>query len=245
MKTGRIAAAQMPEILDDVSTAIGQLVEVSAKAEAEGASLLVFPECYLQGYLVAEHDARRVSFDLASEAFKALLSRFPRTGPTIVAGLIEADAGKLFNTAIVVEQGELIGRYRKMHLLPGEHAFSPGNEMPSFEADGLRFGINICYDTNFPDAARKVKQSGATLIVCCANNMMMRSKAEVLKDVHNAERAYRCRETGLWLVSSDVTGERDGRISWGPSAVLSPTGEVVAQLSLDQPGLLTFDLPVE
>jgi len=45
------------------------------------------------------------------------------------------------------------------------------------------------------------------------------------------------------LVSADVTGERDGRISWGPTAVLNPVGEVVAQLPLEQPGLLVFDIP--
>ena len=64
------------------------------------------------------------------------------------------------------------------------------------------------------------------------------------KDKHNQVRGERCRETGLWLVSADVIGERDGRIAWGPTAVLNPAGEVVAQLPLDRPGLLLFDLPV-
>jgi predicted amidohydrolase len=48
---------------------------------------------------------------------------------------------------------------------------------------------------------------------------------------------------GLWLISSDVTGERDGRIAWGPTAVLNPEGQVVAQLPLEEPGLLVFDFP--
>jgi predicted amidohydrolase len=47
----------------------------------------------------------------------------------------------------------------------------------------------------------------------------------------------------LWLISSDVTGERDGRIAWGPTAVLDPDGQVVAQLPLEEPGLLIFDFP--
>jgi predicted amidohydrolase len=42
-----------------------------------------------------------------------------------------------------------------------------------------------------------------------------------------------------------VTGERDGRIAWGPTAVLDPQGRVVAQLPLDEPGLLVFDLSIE
>jgi predicted amidohydrolase len=73
--------------------------------------------------------------------------------------------------------------------------------------------------------------------------MLLRKTAEALKDVHNSVRGDRCRETGLWLISADVTGERDGRISWGPTAVLNPTGEVVAQLPFGNPGLLVFDIP--
>jgi predicted amidohydrolase len=73
--------------------------------------------------------------------------------------------------------------------------------------------------------------------------MCRRKTAEALKDAHNAIRGERCRETGLWLVSADVTGERDGRIAWGPTAVLNPAGEVVAQLPLESTGLLVFDIP--
>jgi predicted amidohydrolase len=244
MTTVRIAAAQTPEFRDDLFASLSHLNEVSASAAAQNVSLLVFPEGYLQGYMLNEQDARGVALDLSSSAFETLLGRFPKSGQMIVVGLTEVDGGKLFNTAIVVRRGELIGRYRKIHLLAAERAFSPGHEIPVFGIDGLRFGINICYDTNFPETAQMVAEAGASLIVCCANNMMSRNKADAFREVHNEERANRCRETGLWLVSSDVTGERDGMVSWGPSAVLSPTGEVVVQLPLGQPGLLTFDVPM-
>jgi predicted amidohydrolase len=158
-------------------------------------------------------------------------------------GLIEAEAGRLFNTAIVLEHGKVVGRYRKAHLLGGEKIFDAGNESPVFHMSGLRFGINICYDTNFPEAARQIADAGGSLIVCPANNMLRHAVAVTFKDVHNAVRGERCRETGMWLLSADVTGERDGRVSWGPTAVLSPAGEVVAQLPLGESGLLVFDIP--
>jgi predicted amidohydrolase len=113
-----------------------------------------------------------------------------------------------------------------------------------YEVQGLRFGINICYDSNFPELARDVADTGASLIVCPANNMMSLVVAEAWKLKHNPIRGERCRETGLWMISADVTGERDGRVAWGPTAVLDPTGAVAAQLPLGEPGLLTFDLPL-
>ena len=243
MNTVRVAAAQTVEFREDIEAALNCVTAVAARAEAKGASLLCFPEGFLQGYLTDETLARRNALDLASPAFKAVLNRFPKTGPMMVMGLIEAEEGRLFNTAIVVDHGALIGRYRKAHLLRGEQIFNAGSDSHVFEISGLRFGVNICYDTNFPEGARKVADLGASLIVCPANNMHHRKTAESLKYLHNSVRAERCRETGLWLVSADVTGERDGRISWGPTAFLNPAGEVVAQLPLEKTGLLVFDVP--
>ncbi|HEX2561779.1 carbon-nitrogen hydrolase family protein [Phenylobacterium sp.] len=239
----RIAAAQTPEFREDVDGALAHASATIDEAHARGAALLCFPEGYLQGYLTEEAAARRCALDLASPEFEAVLARLPRSGLTVVMGLIELDADHLFNTAVVVCDGALLGRYRKTHLLRGERAFTPGDEAPIFQTGGLRFGINICYDTNFPEAARKVADGGAQLIVCPANNMMPRPTAETWKHEHNRARGARCIETGLWLLSADVTGERDGRIAWGPTAVLGPTGAVAAELPLGAPGLLVFDLP--
>jgi len=260
MKTVRIAAAQTVEFWEDIEAALNCVADFAARAETEGAALLCFPEAFLQGYLTDGDAPRRNALDLTSPTFKAVLNRFPKTRPMIVVGLIEVQDGRLFNTAIVVDRGTLIGRYCKAHLFGGEHifdagsgnkvrlfgsenCFDTGSDSHVFEVDGLRFGINICFDTNFPEAARRVADLGASLVVCPANNMCRRKTAQALKNVHNAVRGERCRETGLWLVSADVTGERDGRISWGPTAVLNPAGEVVAQLPLEKTGLLVFDIP--
>ncbi|MDP1577443.1 MAG: carbon-nitrogen hydrolase family protein [Cypionkella sp.] len=239
----RIGVTQTPEYRNDTSGAIAHLVEVSARAAATGVSLLVFPEGYLQGYLLGEQEIRAAALSLSSPAFEDVLAQFPSSGPVMVVGLIEEEAGSFFNTAIIVKARRLIGRYRKKHLLSAERGYTSGNDCPIFEVDGLRFGISICYDTNFPDTARSIADAGASLIVCCANNMLPRAKAEIYRDVHNEERANRCRETGLWLASSDVTGERGDMVSWGPGAIITPAGEVVAQLALGEAGLLIFDVP--
>jgi predicted amidohydrolase len=244
MATHRIAAAQTPEFRGNVEQASRYLADVAGQSLAKGASLVCFPEGFLQGYLTDERPARDAAMDLGSSAFKGLLGRMPESGPMMVFGLIEVDDGSLFNTAVVVHRRALIGRYRKAHLLNRERWFDAGRTAGVFQVNDLRFGVNICHDTNFPAAAQDVATLGASLIVCPANNMLPRKAAEKWKALHNAIRAERCRETGLWLVSADVTGERDGCVSWGPTAVLTPEGEVAAQLPLDRPGLLVFDLPV-
>jgi predicted amidohydrolase len=242
-QTVRIAAAQTSEYREDIGAALACIVDTATLATAEGARLLCFPEGFLQGYLTDEASAQRVALDLSSPAFEIILNRLAKLEPMIVFGLIEVENGRLFNTAVVIERGILVGRYRKTHLLGGEKVFEAGADTPIFEIDGLRFGINICYDTNFPDGAQKIADLGAKLLVCLSNNMMRLERAEAFRELHNAVRGERCRETGLWLVSADVTGERGGRIALGPTAVLDPNGRVVAQLPLEAPGLLIFDIP--
>ena len=240
----RIAAAQTAEYRDEIDGAVACIAAFSARARDLGATLLCFPEGFLQGYPIDETSARRVALELTSAAFRTLLRRLPPQGPTMVVGMIEAEGSRLYNTAVVLARGQVLGRYRKSHLLRGEAVFAPGTDAPIFDVDGLRFGINICSDTNFPEAARRVAEQGASLIVCPANNMLPLPVAERYRDRHNAARGARCRETGLWLISADVTGERAGCAAFGPTAVLGPDGAVKARLPLGSPGLLVFDLPL-
>lgn len=239
----RIAAAQTPEFRQDTPGALAYLAGVMEEAHLERAALLCLPEGFLQGYLTDGEAARRNALDLRSPQFMNLLGQLPERAPITVVGIIEAEGDDLYNTAVVIFRRSVVGRYRKRNLLGGEGCFRPGAEAPTFVVEGLRFGINICFDTNFADAALSVAQQGASLLLCPANNMMPRQTATEWKDKHNAVRAERCRETGLWLMSADVTGARDGRVAWGPTAILNPAGEVVAQLPLDAPGLLVFDMP--
>jgi predicted amidohydrolase len=241
----RIAAAQTPVFWEDVAGALAYARGVIAEAQAAGASLLCFPEGFLQGYLVEPDAARRAALDLGSSAFADVVGQLPGFGPTLVLGLIEAEGERLYNTAAVIAGRRLIGRYRKTHLLKSETVFSPGEACPVFEVGDLSFGINICFDTNFPEAAQKVADQGARLLVCPANNMLPQDIALSWKDRHNPVRGERCRETGLWCLSADVTGARGDRVAWGPTALLDPQGEVVAQLPLDAPGLLVCSLPLD
>ncbi|MGP4804247.1 carbon-nitrogen hydrolase family protein [Agrobacterium cavarae] len=243
-QTVRIAAAQTPEFRLDVQAALSYAAGVFCEAEQQKARLLCFPEGYLQGYLLNVDDARAAALDLGSLEFAEALEAFPGSDMTIVMGMIERECDQLFNTAIIVRNRKVIGRYRKARLLRKESFFEAGTEPFVAFADGLSFGVNICCDTAFPEAARHVADLGGQLIVCPANNMLPLTRAVEFKDVHNIARGDRCRENNVWLVSADVTGQRDGNMAWGPTAIIDPSGQVVAQLPLEEAGLLIYDLPL-
>ena len=244
--TVKVAACQVPEIRADIDTALSWIERCAEDAAVEHVRLLCFPECFLQGYLInspeEEEQARRLALDLSSPAFDEILKRLASIKPMIVFGLIEADREAFFNTAVVVSRGQLLGKYRKRNLRFGECFFQPGISYPIFEVSGLKFGINICYDTNFPENAAALADRGADLIVCTANNMMPYDKAEKSKLLHNQVRSKRAKETGLWFISADITNERDGRISYGPTAIINPEGKVVDQIPLCEVGMVSVEI---
>jgi predicted amidohydrolase len=230
-RTVRVGGCQTPEILGDIEAAVGCIEAFARRPDSKGVDLLLFPECFLQGYLVEPEHVKRWALDLTTPSFQRVLDRLRPLRPSLVFGVIEQSGLCYFNTAVVVRRGVLEGFYRKAHLMAGERVFEPGTDYPTFDLHGLRFGINICHDTNFPQAANAVASQGARLLLVPSQNMMKRQAAETWKCRHNAIRAERVRETGMWLVSADVTGSRDeGRVAYGPTSIMNPDAEVVAQV---------------
>jgi 5-aminopentanamidase len=240
----RIGACQPPEILGDVDAAVRCIRGFCAQAKREGADLLLFPECFLQGYLVTEAHLRRHALDLRSARFRSVAARLADVAPVLVIGMIERSGGRLFNSAVVLDHGRVAGGYRKTHLTPGETLFCPGNEYPVFDVRGLRYGVNICYDTQFADAAARIACQQARVLLVPAENMMKRQTAETWKRKHSQIRAERARETGMWLISADVTGERgDTHVGYGPTSVMAASGKVVAQVPFMETGMVTAAIP--
>ena len=239
----RVGVCQTPEILGDVGAALACVEDFARRGDDRGVDLLVFPECFLQGYLPEPGHVSQQALDLGSPRFATVLRRLAAIEQTLVVGIIERGVGGYFNTAAVIVRGELAGSYRKVNLMPGETVFHPGDAHPIFTTRQVRFGINICSDAQVPGPAAQVAAQGARLLLVPAQNMMRHDTALRWKDRHQEIRIRRARETGMWLASSDVTGTRgDQRIGYGPTSVISPDGVVVAQVPLMTTGMAVADI---
>ena len=239
----RIGACQTPEILGDVAAAVQVVHDLAGQTDAAGVDLLLFPECFLQGYLVTEQHVHGQALEVGSPEFADVLASLAAIRQLLVVGVIERSGGSYYNTAFVLLGGRVLGGYRKTFLTDGESVFTEGDAYPVFNCGGVRFGINICYDTRFPQAAAAVAAGGARVLLVPAQNMMRRDKAFWWQDRHNQIRTQRVRETGMWLVSADVTGQRDAtRIGLGPTCVINPAGDVVAQVPPGKAGIAIAEI---
>jgi predicted amidohydrolase len=230
--TLKIATIQLPAEKFGVTT----IREGLQCADDEGVDIICFPEGYLNGYTRDERHARGVAIDLSSQKFSEMLTDLKGFTTWAIIGVIEIEDGKLFNTAIVVHKGKLLGKYRKTH--PQEGIFKAGTEYPVFDIKGHKFGINICYDANFPEASQKLAEQGAEIIFFPLNNVLPVASAEKWRHKHVENLIQRACETGAWVVSSDVTTRHDESTGYGCSAIVSPAGEVIEKIQELQQGFV-------
>lgn len=236
----RVATFQRQPLFDNIPGTVERLVADLAWCGTHNVELAVFPECYLQGYASDRATIARRAITLDGPEIAAVLSLLARGHTDIVLGLIEGPGEVFYNTAAVIRNGHIVGVYRKHHT--NEHGFDPGQDLPIFEFHGWRFGINICYDANFPDTAATLHQQGAQLICYPLNNMLSPVTAAQWRSKSIENLQARARETGCWVVSSDVTGECPGKMSYGCTAVVQPDGSVARQAQEGTEEALIFDL---
>jgi predicted amidohydrolase len=239
----KVAACQMPEVRRDSAAALALVRDYANAAATRGAALVCFPECFLQSYDVEESHVAETAIDLGAARFRRVLDELAGVEPVVVVGLIERDGGAFFNTAVAIERGRLVARYRKMRLLGGEQSvFARGAAPALFECGGMTVGLGICNDLNFAESIARSAAAGARVLACPCSNMLPRAAAEAWKLRHNEIRSRQARDHGLWIASSDIAAERDDRISYGPTAMINPGGTVVAQVPLLTTGMVVTEI---
>ena len=224
----RIAAFQRSPIFDDPDKAGKVVLRDLIWADEQGVDLAVFPESYLQGHSYDRSLIERRAVSLDSPVMRRFLDGASAIRATAILGLFERRGDSIFNSAMVIEGGRFAGVYAK--AFPIEDGCSPGTEYPVWLSGKWKFGINICNDMNYPQAAEQLTQQGANLI-CAPHNVMLRpEKAEAwrLRSVENLQAC--ARRTGCWIVSADVAGPgNDGWFSYGCTAIVRPDGMVASR----------------
>lgn len=203
------------------------------EARKRGARLAVLPELPLNRWCPStrepsEEDAEGPSgFRQAAQARAA-----SRAGLFLMGGAIvrDPDSGRRHNTALLWDpSGTVVASYRKLHL-PSEEGFwesdhyEPGVELPEVESvEGFPLGIQICSDVNRPQVTQVLGALGARAVVA-----PRATPPETYRRWRLVLRANAV-TSGLWVVSVNRSGPEPGTSIGGPSLVVAPDGQVVAE----------------
>ncbi len=240
MTTLRVATFQRRPLFDDITSTVERLLADLAWCDEQSVRLAIFPECYMQGYASDRDTIMRRALSLDSRVFAAILAQLARFQTAIVLGLIEKRDTAFYNTAVVIRCGSVVGTYVKCH--PNERGFDAGDTYPVFEVSDWPFGINICNDANYPNAALNISRQGARLLCYPLNNMLSPATATQWRQRSIENLQQRAVETGCWVVSSDVVGTNRDKMSYGCTCIVRPDGVVVQRAAEGVEEVVMFDL---
>ncbi len=220
-----------------------RILRAIEEAKAYGADIVAFPELTVTGYPPEDLllKPKFVEDNLAS------LGRLARSteGITAIVGFVDREKGALFNSAAVIEGGEVKGVYRKM-LLPNygvfdeKRYFSPGREAKVFRLGDFTFGISICEDVWFREGPTRTQAAKGAKVIFNINASPYHAGKILVREQIVRTRATKNR---LFLAYTNLVGGQDELVFDGQSMVLDPSGEVLGRAAAFREDLLVVDLP--
>ncbi|GAA3631328.1 carbon-nitrogen hydrolase family protein [Streptomyces chitinivorans] len=225
---------------------LAALDRAAREAAAGGARLLVASEMYLTGYAIGERVAELA--EPADGPGAAAVSRIAAEhGIAVAYGYPERDGDAVYNSAgLVGPDGTRLADYRKTHLYGGfeTSAFRPG-DTPVVQADldGVRVGMLVCYDVEFPENVRAHALAGTELLL--VPTALMRPY-EIVAETLLPARAF---ENQLYIAYANRCGTEGadgngggGAITFaGLSCLAAPDGTVRARAGAGE-DLITADV---
>ena len=236
----RIAALQMQAVAGDVEANLGRIEKAMRAASGQGAALLVAPELALQGYGAGTAMAA-LAEEPAGASWRRLAAVSQETGVAAIAGFAERGGNAVYNSALFVDGDKPPATYRKSHLYgPYERGlFRP--ETPAsciVEHGGLKLGILICYDVEFPENVRRLAMAGADAVLV-PTALPASDHDELIARKMIPVRAF---ENQIFVAYVNHCGS-DALSSYaGLSVIAAPDGSLLAQAGAQGEALLLADL---
>jgi predicted amidohydrolase len=259
-RTCVVAAGQIGPAADDKGKNLDTILALVDDAARAGADIVSLPELALTKYFGHRNtrDFAPLFDEVPGPHTRPVQERAARHRLTVILPLAERAGITLYNTAVVIgPDGTIQGRYRKMHL-PGSFPlreqgaftyerlyFTPGNlGFPTFDVGGLRLGLQLCHDRNFPEGYRLLALAGAELVFTPTNMPVVGSVWQ--SDIWETALRLRAYENGFFHVGVGKAGIEDGVAYVGDSIVVSPLGgTILARAKTDGTELVVAEIDLD
>ncbi len=203
--------------------------------------------------------ANQDSYDLISTLMQFLdTQNRPYVIGNSSARLLRDASGRLkrvdYNAVIVWDEGEFVGPYRKVHLVPftehfpferqlpwmyellinmDTHFWGQGDEFTVLDAAGVTFGTPICFEDTFGYLSREFVNRGAEVIVNLTNDLWSKSVVAAMQHMQMA--VFRTVENRRSMIRAT---------NGGMTVAIDPNGRILSMIPAFVEGYLVEDVPV-
>jgi predicted amidohydrolase len=239
----KIAGVQMDITLGQIDSNVEKMITFLKETTAAGAQLTIFPECAATGYCFESlEEAREYAQPIPGPVTEQMSRACADLNCFAIFGMLEANGIGIFNAAVLTGPDGVVGSYRKIHLpFLGADMFATFGDRP-FEvhaAGDLNVGMNICYDSAFPEASRVLAIQGADLIALPTN---WPPGAECISENAINTRAM---ENSVYYAAVNRVGTERGFTFIGRSRICAPNGTTLATGSGSEEEILYAEIDPE
>jgi 5-aminopentanamidase len=236
----RVALLQMSAAPGDVAANMASIARAAAEAANAGADLLIAPELATTGYGTGDA-IRDLAEARAGAQLTALSAVAAGSGLAIIAGFAERDGAQIYNSAAFLDGRAEPAVYRKSHLY-GDYErglFTPGDPCAAIVPwRGLKLGMLICYDVEFPENVRRLARAGADL-AAVPTALPESPQAAFIALQMIPVRAF---ENQIFVAYANHCGG-DARFAYaGLSHIAAPDGNTLAKASVAEAGIILADI---
>jgi len=228
----------------DKAQNLEQIRNLVAAAAKQGAELAVLPEFAIFTNPVIDESFVASAEELDGASVTALRQLSVEQNIAIIAGVHEPDGqGRMYNTLVGIQAGTIEAVYRKLHLYDAfgmqESTWVSRGEIQQpqlLEINGLKIGMQTCYDLRFPEVSRVLMDAGADVLALPADWV-----PGPLKEFHwNTLLRARAIENTAYVVAADQSAPTGS----GHSAIVDPMGIAIASIG-EEVGVAQAELKSE
>lgn len=252
----KVTIAQINTTNGDLAGNTRKIIQAIEKARSDGSNLVVFPEVVTHGYTSQDWFQDRDIIEHSADPLREIISA--TLGITAVVGTIrrnnDTNGRRLYNSAAVIHDGELIG-FADKSLLPeydvfdDPRYFEPSDHRRIFEINGVKLGVVVCEDfwndKTFwkerlyeNDPTDDVIAMGADIIVSVNASPYNKGKIRLRCDMV----AHRAKLQKKPIVFVNLVGGNDGIIFDGASLIADEEGDIILQASAFEEFVETVEL---
>jgi len=245
MKDLLVAVVCMHSEPGEVEKNLERMESFVREASERSAGAVLFPELSISGYTLKEPEK---IYDLARSGWivEKIVRMARDVNLTIMAGMVEIfHEGRPCIAHVVAGPSGLLGVYRKTHLSPPEkEKYRERDSLDVYHEDGVTFGLELCYESHFPEISTVLSLKGAEIIFM-PHASPRGNPEEKLKSWlrHLPGRAF---DNGVFVVACNQVGKTgEGLFFPGVIVALDPQGRVLGSYTGYEEKMVFVELKAE
>jgi NAD+ synthase len=242
-----ITLAQLNPTVGDVAGNAAKARAARARAQADGADLVVLPELFITGYPPEDLVLKPAFQSACRAAIEALARDTADGGPAMLIGSPWVEDGKLYNACALLDEGRIAAIRFKANLpnygvFDEKRLFARGPAAGPVTIRGIRVGVPICEDIwleeseDYENVVECLAETGAEILIVPNGSPYARDKNDLRLSIAVA----RVTESGLPLIYLNQVGGQDELVFDGASFALNADLSVAAQLPAFEENITTL-----